>query len=131
MSRISFDEYFLDIAQAIAARADCRRAKHGCVLVKDHRIIATGYNGSPKGGPSCLAGECPRGLKTYEELASCTGGYNDCIAVHNLVNAVVYAREDCKGATSYETGPQCPDCRKVTLAAGIIRVVWPDGEWNA
>lgn len=64
--RPSWDEWALGIAEAVATRADCTRRKVGAVILdKDHRIVSTGYNGSPPGGPSCLAGACPRG-RHYE-----------------------------------------------------------------
>lgn len=129
--RPSFDQYFLDICKAVAVRADCRRAQHGCVIVKDKRIVSTGYNGSPAGGASCLNGECPRGLLSNDECRSLTS-YENCIALHAEQNAIAYASgSDTRNAILYITGPQCDMCRKLTLAAGIIRVVWPDGEWNA
>ena len=61
-TRPSWDDWGLGLAQAVSARADCTRRKVGAVIVdKDHRVVSTGYNGSPPGGPSCLAGGCPRG----------------------------------------------------------------------
>lgn len=125
--RPDWDEYFLSICKAVAARADCRRAKHGCVIVKDHRIVSTGYNGGPSGGPSCLDGECPRGLLSNAECRSLSS-YENCIAIHAEANAIAYAdHKDTVGATLYVTGVQCGMCRKLTRAAGIKRVVWPTG----
>lgn len=134
-TRPSWDLYFLAIAETVSTRADCRRRTVGCVIVKDHRIMSTGYNGGPSGGPSCLAGECPRGLLTYDQVEGLadydrpgTPGY--CVAVHAEVNAVVYAGwNEARGATAYITDPPCPGCRKVLAAAGIARVLWPSGEW--
>jgi dCMP deaminase len=60
--RPGWDDYFLAIAEAVAARADCTRRQVGAVIVRDHRIVATGYNGAPPGHRGCLsAGACPRG----------------------------------------------------------------------
>ena len=126
--RPEWDAYFLGITKAVAARADCRRAQHGCIIVKDKRIVSTGYNGSPVGGPSCLAGECPRGLLSNEQCRSLSS-YENCVAIHAEANAIAYAnRSDTVGATLYVTGIQCDMCRKLTMAAGINRVVWPDGQ---
>lgn len=61
MNRPGWDQYFLGIAQAVSARADCTRRKVGAVIVKDRRIVSTGYNGAASGEGSCLAGDCPRG----------------------------------------------------------------------
>ena len=125
MDRPDWDSYFLGIAVAVSARADCRRARHGAVIVKDHRIVSTGYDGSPPGGPSCLAGECPRGLLTG--LAQHTVGSHDdsdCVALHAEANAIAYAnRSDTEGATLYVTGQPCAMCAKLVAAAGIRRVV--------
>lgn len=127
MTRMSWDEYFLVIAEAVAYRADCRRARHGAVIVKRNRIVATGYNGSPPGGPSCLAGECPRGLLNDKELRHNAPDYSDCIALHAEQNAIAYAnRSDTEGATIYIAGGKapCDGCAKLIAAAGIERVVW-------
>ena len=124
VERPGWDEYFLGIADAVAARADCRRAQHGAVIVKDRRIVSTGYNGSVPGGASCLAGECPRGLLSKQEKPSNHADYSDCIALHAEQNAIAFAsRIDTKDATIYITGAPCDMCAKLIAAAGITRTV--------
>lgn len=127
-----WDEYFLGIATAVAARAKCTRRRVGAVLTIDHRIIATGYNGAAPGEPDCLEGACPRGQLDYEVVPG-LGDYDRpgtpgfCIAIHAEVNALLFATRDTKGATAYITDPPCPGCRKALAAAGIVRAVWPGG----
>ena len=127
--RPNWDEYFIEMARAAALRADCSRRQVGCVIVRpDRTIVATGYNGGPAGGPSCLAGECPRGLKSIEEVAP-GSSYYDCIAVHAEVNAIVRASwDEMQGATLYCTDEPCRDCAKVISATPIARVVTPSKE---
>lgn len=121
--RPDWDVYFAHIARAVSLRADCRRRQVGCVIVdRDHRIIATGYNGSPPGGPSCLAGECSRGLLSYAEAAA-GGSYSNCVAVHAEANALLFARASVKGTTVYVTDVPCDDCEKLLAAAGVERIV--------
>lgn len=122
IERPTWDEYFLLIARTVALRADCLRARHGAVIVKDNRIVATGYNGSPSGGPSCLAGECPRAHSNVESLSD----YANCFALHAEQNAVAYAaRSETEQATIYITGEPCDMCAKLIEAAGISRIVYP------
>lgn len=120
--RPDWDSYFLAIARAVAARAECSRAMHGAVIVRTNRIVATGYNGTPSGSPlSCLRGDCPRATSS---VAHRVGDYSNCIAVHAEQNAVSYARyEDLRGSTIYITGAPCDMCSKLIAAAGIERVV--------
>lgn len=126
VARPSWDDYFLGIATAVAARADCTRRKVGAVVVQDHRIISTGYNGSPPGGPSCLAGGCPRANSGVEPGSSYDCGPGTCIAVHAEANAIIYAgRDGCDGSTLYLTCRPCEGCSRLVEAAGISRVVWP------
>lgn len=126
MQRPSWDQYFLDIAREVSRRADCRRAQHGCVIVtKDRRIASTGYNGSIPGGPSCLAGECPRGLLSLEERPSLSS-YENCHALHAEQNAIAFAsHSDTVGGTAYITGQPCDMCGKLLRAAGVQRIVYP------
>jgi dCMP deaminase len=126
-TRPNWAEYFLDIAKAVSARADCTRRQVGCVIVdEDHRILATGYNGSYPGGPSCLMGACPRGRKTYQEQPGLVGSYDDCVATHAEANALLFARASCKGATVYLTDPPCKGCQKLLRSAGVNMVIWRD-----
>lgn len=78
-----------------------------------------------------MDGECPRGLLTNEQCASLSdydSGPGTCIALHAEQNALAYASyKDTKGGTLYITGKQCGMCRKLTMAAGIKKVVWPEG----
>jgi len=125
VTRPDWDQYFLGIARAVAARADCRRVQIGCVIVgTDKRIVATGYNGSPPGGLSCLAGECPRALSDTPTL---TPDYANCIALHAEQNAIAYAdRTRTAGGTMYLSASKpCDMCSKLIAAAGIERVVTP------
>lgn len=130
LHRPDWDPYFLAIARAVAARADCRRAHHGAVIVDQHRrIVATGYNGSAPGGPSCLMGSCPRGLLSDEEVAHNSGDYTNCISLHAEQNAIAFANHsDTVGSTIYITGEPCGMCAKLIVAAGITRVVYPPKE---
>lgn len=121
MTRPDWDTYFLDLAHAISARADCRRAQHGAVIVKDRRVVATGYNGGPAGGASCLDGDCPRGLLAAEEQPHTSGGYENCIGLHAEQNAIAYCREP--GDTIFITGEPCGMCGKLIAAAGL-KAVW-------
>lgn len=128
-----WDDYFLGIATAVGARAKCTRRSVGAVLVHEHRIIATGYNGAAPGRPDCLEGACPRGRLGYGQVAALSdydepGSAGFCIAIHAEVNALLFATRDTAGATAYITDKPCPGCRKALAAAGVVRAVWPDGE---
>jgi dCMP deaminase len=129
IDRPSWDEYFLDIAMAVATRADCTRRKVGAVVVKDRRIRATGYNGAPAGEPGCIS--CPRRVSTVAPGSSYDTGAGACVAVHAEANALLYCdREDLIGATLYLTTDPCEGCQKLIRATGVVRVVWPEGELN-
>jgi dCMP deaminase len=129
-ARPDWDTYFLEIAKAVALRADCTRSKVGAVVVREHRIMATGYNGYPAGSPGCLSdGICPRGQLSREELlpgSSYDSGPGVCGALHAEQNALLYCSYDQRqGATLYITRDPCEGCTKMLSGAGLSRVVTP------
>jgi dCMP deaminase len=133
--RPGWDEYFLNVASAVSTRADCTRRQVGAVIVKDNRIVSTGYNGAPAGRPGCLDGACPRGQLSVSEVvpgSSYDTGPGSCIAVHAEANAIIYADyERCRGAVLYCTDEPCEGCCKLIAGAGILGVIWPGntGVW--
>lgn len=125
MSRPDWDTYFLGIAKAVATRGECTRRQVGAVIVKDHRIVSTGYNGAPAGAPSCLEGACPRAASGAEPGSSYDTGPGACISVHAEFNSIIYADyERCQGATIYVTDEPCGGCARVIAGAGITTTVW-------
>lgn len=132
--RPDWDTYWLGIAEAVAARADCTRRKVGAILVSGNRHRGSGYNGSEPGGPSCLAGQCPRGRLSTTELApgsSYDTGPGQCIAIHAEQNLILDTRpEDRIGATVYITHEPCDGCLRMLRGSGITRIVWSEGEWT-
>lgn len=133
--RISWDEYGLKIAQTAALRADCTRRKVGAALMShDHSIVVTGYNGGPSKGPSCLAGECPRGRMSNEDLppnSAYDSGNGTCVALHAEWNVMLRASwHEMIGTTLYITEEPCHLCRVLIAGTHIARVVWPTGEYR-
>lgn len=125
VERPSWDEYYLGIARAVAARGDCIRAQHGAVVVKNHKIVSTGYNGTPAGDErSCgFTGQCPRALDQNSQHAK--GDYDLCWATHAEANALLRGSwEDLQGATLYVTGQPCAGCSKLMKSCGLDRIVW-------
>lgn len=128
LTRPSWDEYFLGIAQAVSARGDCIRRKVGAVLVDENNIQrGSGFNGSEPGGPSCLLGECPRCLNS-----SIPSGeqYDNCVERHAEDNMLRNSTIDIfpwKTLTAYITCPPCSNCKTLLFDAGVQKVVWPEG----
>lgn len=107
MKRISKDEYYLGIALAVSKRSTCLKRHYGCVIVKNDEIIATGYNGAPRGESNCCdIGICQRLNKPHN-----SGDYSDCHSVHAEQNAMLSAsRKEMIGATMYLAGEELVDC---------------------
>lgn len=121
--RPGWDDYYLGIARAVSARADCRRRKVGAVIVApDNYIVATGYNGTVPGQPGCLAGACPRAFTNVPPGAPYEGeGF--CIAVHAEENALIRSGRLSIGATIYCTETPCYRCEVLLVNSGIVRTV--------
>ena len=119
------DDYYMALAFAASRRANCRGRKVGAVLVKEDRVIATGYNGTPEGLPNCLDGGCLR-CADREDFASGTH-YDLCICVHAEANALLTAGRygaPTDGTTVYTTDQPCFGCSKQLIQAGVARVYY-------
>ena len=131
MERLTWDEWGLELARAVATRADCTRRQVGAVVMTpDHTIVSTGYNGGPSKGPSCLAGECPRGQMSKADIlpgSSYDTGAGTCIALHAEQNALLRTTWTLmEGATLYITDVPCDGCARMIAGTPIARVIYPD-----
>ena len=122
-NRPSIDEYFLEIATVVAKRSTCLRNKVGAVIVRDKRIISTGYNGAPSNMQHCLDIGC---IRQQQNIESGTR-HEKCRAVHAEQNAIIQAALHgvvTEGATLYCTHQPCILCAKMIINAKIERVLY-------
>ncbi len=124
--RPSWDKYFLDVARLVARRSTCLRRNVGAILVKDKRILATGYNGAPAGLKHCLDIGCLR-----QKLNIPSGERHElCRALHAEQNALIQASLygiSVKGSMLYATCQPCVICAKMLINAGIAEIIITDG----
>jgi dCMP deaminase len=124
--RPSWDEYFMKIAELAATRSTCLRRQVGAVIVKDKKILATGYNGAPSGLKHCLDIGCLR-----DKLGIPSGERHElCRATHAEQNAIVQAAMfgvSIKDSTLYSTTHPCILCTKLIINAGIRKITIKDG----
>ncbi len=133
MQRIDKENYYLDIAQTVLERSTCLRRWYGAIIVRNDEIVATGYNGAPRGRANCNElGYCVR-----EQMRIPRGErYELCRSVHAEANAIISAaRKDCIGATLYLVGrdaasgellsdaTSCSMCRRTIINSGLERIV--------
>ena len=110
------------MCEAVSKRATCDRGKAGCVIVKDKRIISTGYNGAPRGLKHCLEVGCLReqmGIPSGERQELCRGAH----AEQNAIIQAASSGVSMDGATMYCTTAPCSTCAKMIINAGIRRLV--------
>lgn len=127
MNRPSWDEYFMEMAALTATRSTCIRRHVGAVIVKDKHIIATGYNGAPRGIKHCEE----RGGCLREKLNVPSGQRHElCMALHAEQNAIIQAAtlgQSVEDGTIYVTHQPCVICAKMIINAGINRIVVREG----
>jgi dCMP deaminase len=125
-SRPSWDQYFMEITHVVAKRSTCLRRQVGALLVKDKRILSSGYNGAPSNLPHCSEIGCLR-----QELNIPSGERHElCRGLHAEQNAIVHAAMhgiSIKGATIYITNQPCVLCAKMIINGGIKKVVFSEG----
>lgn len=141
MNRVTKDEYYLDIAYAVCKRSNCIKRHYGAVIVKNDKIIATGYNGSPRGEANC----CDLGICKRLYKPSNSGDYAECHSVHAEMNALLQAnRDELEGSTLYLAGEEfnknnqeqgdftydrleecspCPICDRMIRNSGIKNII--------
>lgn len=126
IQRPSWDEYFMMLANVVKMRADCTRRQVGALIVKDYRIISTGYNGTPHNIKNCSEGGCERCKKRDEGKINWYEYEESCICIHAEQNAIIqaaYLGTSTKQGTFYSTANPCSSCAKMLINAGIVRVV--------
>lgn len=126
MDRPSNDEYFMQMARLVSTRSTCLRRKVGAVIVKDKRVLSTGYNGSPKGTRHCEELGC---IRVQMNIPSGTR-HELCRGVHaeqNAVTQAAYFGVSVNGATIYTTTFPCSMCAKILINAGIREIVYDEG----
>ena len=130
MTRIVKENYYLDIAETVLERSTCLRRQYGAIIVRNDEIVASGYNGAPRGRKNCC--DCVR-----EQMQIPRGErYELCRSVHAEANAIISAsRNECIGGDLYLAGhdartgeilhdaTSCSMCRRMIINAGIRRVV--------
>lgn len=121
--RKAWDQYYMELAESVATRGTCKRLQVGAVIVKDHRIVGTGYNGSVHGHPHCIDDEC-----LLNDEGRCIR------TIHSEINAILHAdRQELQGATIYCTHEPCENCMKHINQAGIKKVIYKNpykSKWN-
>lgn len=121
--RPDWDDYFMGIAKVVALRSNCMKRKVAAILVKDKRIISTGYNGTPRGVKNCSEGGCPR----CNNVDVSGKNLGECLCSHAEENAIVqsaYHGVRIKDAVLYTTFSPCLTCTKMIINSGIKEVVY-------
>jgi len=126
IERPSWDDYFMDITCLVAKRATCLRRAVGAIIVKERRVLATGYNGAPSHVRHCAEVGCLR-----EQMNVPSGERHElCRGIHAEQNAIIqaaYHGVSIKGADLFCTNLPCSICAKMIINAGIVRIVYQSG----
>lgn len=112
--RLERNEYFMKMTELIATRSTCKRKQVGALIVKDNRIISTGYNGSPRGLKHCIDSDC------RVENEHCVR------SIHAEMNALLFAGRDAEGAVLYCNVLPCQLCLKLAIQARITKIYYKE-----
>src|SRR5262245_1220189 len=121
--RPDWDHYFMDIAKVVASRSNCIKRKVAAIIVRDKRVVSTGYNGTPRGTRNCNEGGCPR----CNNFATSGTALDECLCSHGEENAIVqasYHGVSLKDGVIYTTFAPCLQCAKMIINSGIREVVY-------
>ncbi len=125
-NRPTWEDYFMDITALVAQRSTCTRRAVGAIIVKDKRVLSTGYNGAPSGIRHCIDIGCLR-----ESLNVPSGERHElCRGIHAEQNAIIqaaYHGVSVKGAALFCTNLPCSICTKMIINAGITKIYYQDG----
>ncbi len=125
MARTSWDDYFMSIAELVAKRSTCLRRHVGAVIVKDKRILTTGYNGAPSGTAHCEDVGCLR-----EKLKVPSGERHEiCRGIHAEQNAIIQAATfgvNISGSLIYSTHQPCFICTRMLINAHIVSILYKE-----
>lgn len=124
-NRPDWDTYFMNIAHVVATRGNCIRRQVAAVIVKENRIVSTGYNGTPRGVTNCFEGGCAR----CAGEAPSGSDLGECVCSHAEENAITHAAYHgtaLAGAVLYCTISPCLICAKMIINAGIKEVIYED-----
>lgn len=128
--RPSWETYFMDITRLVAKRSTCIRRAVGAIIVKNKRILSTGYNGAPSGIRHCMEAGCLR-----KEMNVTSGERHElCRGIHAEQNAIIqaaYHGVSIKDATLYCTNLPCIICAKMIINAGIKKIYYDSGYADA
>src|ERR671925_1496169 len=126
-NRPNWDIYFMLQAEIAKLRSNCLRRQVGCVIVKENRQIATGYNGTPSGIKNCFEGGCPRCMDKQNNKIKSGENLERCFCTHAEANAIMqcalFRTGSTKGSTLYSTFAPCLECSKMAISVGISRIV--------
>ena len=130
--RLTWDEYFMQIANLTSQRSNCIKRKVGAIIVKDNRILSQGYNGTPSGFVNCFDGGCKRCYDQYykknDSVEEHKGKDLDiCVCLHGEANCMLFvSKNDLLDSTIYTTLFPCIGCLKTILQCKIKRIVYKD-----
>lgn len=121
-TRPDWDDYFMDIVALVSKRSSCLRRPVGAALIRDRRVLTTGYNGAPSGLRHCLEIGCireQRNIPSGERHELCRGLH----AEQNAIIQAAYHGVSVKGSTLYCTNHPCVICAKMIINAGIVKII--------